>query len=83
MKFFSQIGQDRFLLENFFRGKRGGVLVPVSRGITRIADRSLSIADYAGLIGERIASFKEMLASIHQGHMMIKARGPLPTLFPF
>lgn len=29
MKFFSQTGQDRFLLENFFRGKRGGVFVDV------------------------------------------------------
>lgn len=29
MKFFSQVGQDRFLLENFFRGKRGGVFVDV------------------------------------------------------
>jgi FkbM family methyltransferase len=29
MKFFSQIGQDRFLLENFFRGKRGGVFVEI------------------------------------------------------
>ena len=29
MKFFSQVGQDRFLLENFFLGKRGGVFVDV------------------------------------------------------
>ncbi len=29
MKFFSQIGQDRFLWENFFRGKRGGVFVDI------------------------------------------------------
>ena len=29
MKFYSQSGQDRFLLENFFRGKRGGVFVDV------------------------------------------------------
>ena len=29
MKFYSQVGQDRFLLENFFRGKRGGVFVDV------------------------------------------------------
>ena len=29
MKFHSQVGQDRFLLENFFRGKRGGVFVDV------------------------------------------------------
>jgi FkbM family methyltransferase len=29
VKFYSQVGQDRFLLENFFRGKRGGVFVDV------------------------------------------------------
>jgi hypothetical protein len=30
VKFFSQIGQDRFLLENFFRGKRSGVFVEIA-----------------------------------------------------
>jgi FkbM family methyltransferase len=29
VRFHSQVGQDRFLLENFFRGKRGGVFVDV------------------------------------------------------
>jgi FkbM family methyltransferase len=29
VKFYSQCGQDRFLLENVFRGKRGGVFVDV------------------------------------------------------
>ena len=29
MKFHSQIGQDRFLLEHFFRGRRGGVFVDI------------------------------------------------------
>jgi len=29
VKFYSQVGQDRFLLENFFRGKRRGVFVDV------------------------------------------------------
>lgn len=29
MKFYSQVGQDRFLLEHFFRGKRGGVFVDI------------------------------------------------------
>lgn len=29
MKFYSQVGQDRYLLENFFRGKRNGVFVDV------------------------------------------------------
>ena len=29
VKFYSQVGQDRFLLENFFRGKRGGVFLDI------------------------------------------------------
>jgi FkbM family methyltransferase len=29
MEFFSQVGQDRFLFENFFRGKRNGVFVDI------------------------------------------------------
>jgi hypothetical protein len=29
VKFHSQVGQDRFLLENFFRGKRQGVFVDI------------------------------------------------------
>ena len=29
MKFYSQVGQDRFLLENFFRGRRGGVFLDI------------------------------------------------------
>jgi hypothetical protein len=29
VKFHSQIGQDRFLLEHFFRGRRGGVFVDI------------------------------------------------------
>jgi FkbM family methyltransferase len=29
VKFFSQVGQDRFLWENFFRGRRGGVFVDI------------------------------------------------------
>lgn len=29
MKFYSQVGQDRFLLENFFCGKRGGVFLDI------------------------------------------------------
>jgi FkbM family methyltransferase len=29
VKFFSQVGQDQFLFEHFFRGKRGGVFVDI------------------------------------------------------
>jgi FkbM family methyltransferase len=29
VKFYSQVGQDRFLLEHFFRGKRGGVFLDI------------------------------------------------------
>jgi hypothetical protein len=32
MQFFSAAGQDRFLLEHFFKGKRGGVFVDIGAG---------------------------------------------------
>ena len=44
------------------RAEGGGVLVPVSRGITKIADPNLSTADYAALIRKRIAEFRALLA---------------------
>ena len=45
------------------RPRGGGVLVPISRGITKISDRAMSAADYAALIRSRIAGFRKMLAS--------------------
>jgi orotidine-5'-phosphate decarboxylase len=59
------VGAQGASIENIHALRRpdgGGVLVPVSRGIAKVTDRSLSIADYAELIRGRIASFKEMLA---------------------
>jgi orotidine-5'-phosphate decarboxylase len=44
------------------RAQGGGVLVPVSRGITKIADRAMSAADYAATIRKRIADFRTLLA---------------------
>lgn len=29
MQFYSQIGQDRYLLDSFFRGKRNGVFLDI------------------------------------------------------
>lgn len=45
------------------RGTRqGDLLVPVSRGLTRVEDRALSEADYRALIVSRVQSFKEALS---------------------
>ena len=38
-----------------------GVLVPVSRGITKVDDLTITREDYAGLIMERIRYFKNSL----------------------
>jgi orotidine-5'-phosphate decarboxylase len=41
--------------------RRGDLLVPVSRGLTRIDDRAISPDDYRELISRRITEFKEHL----------------------
>jgi orotidine-5'-phosphate decarboxylase len=49
-------------LRALLRADGGGVLVPVSRGITMVADRALSMADYGALVRSRIAEFRALLA---------------------
>ncbi|WP_210162977.1 hypothetical protein [Pleomorphomonas oryzae] len=45
------------------RGTRpGDLLVPVSRGLTRVEDRDVSLDGYRALILERIAQFKAAIA---------------------
>lgn len=45
------------------RGTRpGDLLVPVSRGLTRVEDRDVSLEDYRALILERIDAFKAAIA---------------------
>lgn len=47
---------------NALRGTRqGDLLIPVSRGLTRVEDRGISPSSYRDLILERIASFKEAI----------------------
>lgn len=40
----------------------GDLLVPVSRGLTRVEDRNISPGDYRDLIRARLAEFKSALA---------------------
>ncbi len=41
MRFYAKNGQDRYLLESFFRGKRGGVFIEVGAGDGESASNSL------------------------------------------
>ncbi|SDR56371.1 orotidine-5'-phosphate decarboxylase [Rhizobiales bacterium GAS191] len=45
----------------------GDLLVPVSRGLTRVDDRAMSATDYGRLILDRIAGFKLAVANDHLG----------------
>ena len=56
VKFYSQVGQDRFLLENFFRGKRGGVFVDVGAYDGETYSNTSCLAD----LGWRVASAPQM-----------------------
>ena len=50
---------------NALRGsRRGDLLVPVSRGLLRVDDRSISLDDYAALIKTRIDQFKTMMTTL-------------------
>lgn len=59
MQFYSQVGQDRYLLENFFRGKRKGVFLDIGAydgekfSNTLFFERSL---DWSGLCVEPLPS---------------------------
>ena len=51
MQFFSQVGQDEFLLENFFRGRRDGVFVDVGAYDGEKFSNSLFFERYMGWRG--------------------------------
>ncbi len=67
MKFFSQVGQDRFLLENYFRGKRDGVFVDVGAYDGEKFSNSLFFERFMGWTGLCIepqpAAFRKLAAS--------------------
>jgi FkbM family methyltransferase len=67
MQFFSPVGQDRFLLENFFRGKRRGVFVDIGAYDGTKFSNSLFFERYMGWTGLCIepqpAAFEKLAAS--------------------
>lgn len=59
-------GGDAASIHSLRGSRRGDLLVPVSRGLTSVTDRSLSPDAYRNLVQGRIASFKAALTS-HAG----------------
>ncbi len=58
------------------RGSRpGDVLVPVSRGLTRVEDRSISISAYRKIIVERLDGFRQAVAD-GQPHILASTATP-------
>jgi orotidine-5'-phosphate decarboxylase len=55
-------GGEAQAVNNLRRGREASVLVPVSRGITKVDNLSLSLGDYRKLVTERIKSFQTALA---------------------
>lgn len=54
-------GGDAAAIHSLRGTRRGDLLVPVSRGLTSVTDRSLSPDAYRNLVRDRIASFKAAL----------------------
>ena len=66
MKFYSQVGQDRFLFESFFRGKRDGVFVEVGAYDGETFSNTLFFEQtmgWTGLLIEPIPSVFERLTA--------------------
>jgi orotidine-5'-phosphate decarboxylase len=55
-------GGEAQAVNNLRRGREASVLVPVSRGITKVDDLSMSLGDYRKLVTERVKSFQTALA---------------------
>ncbi|HWX83376.1 MAG TPA: hypothetical protein VNZ48_07230 [Xanthobacteraceae bacterium] len=51
----------------------GDLLIPVSRGLTRVEDRRILVEDYRRLVIERINSFKAAVAYDYPGSRAISA----------
>ncbi len=63
MKFYSQAGQDQFLFEHFFRGKRNGVFVEVGAFDGEQFSNTLffeRVMGWKGLCVEPSAAFSRM-----------------------
>ena len=55
-------GGDASSMHALRGAQQGDLLVPVSRGLTRVEDRGISAADYRDLLLERITAFKAAIA---------------------
>lgn len=70
MEFFSQAGQDQFVFENFFRGKRNGVVVEVGAADDAKFSNSRFFEHFMGWRGLRVEPPVEGLSSLLQKHSL-------------
>ena len=66
-------GGDAAAIHSLRGNTPGDLLIPVSRGLTRIADRGISAQDYRALIIGRIDNFKAAVAYDYPGDRAIPA----------
>lgn len=66
MKFFSRAGQDQFLFEYFFRGKRDGVFVDVGSAALGEASNTLFFERYLGWKGLCVEADPQALAQLRE-----------------
>jgi orotidine-5'-phosphate decarboxylase len=66
-------GGDAAAIHSLRGGIPGDLLIPVSRGLTRVDDRSISAEDYRQLVIDRIGAFKAAVAYDYPGDRAISA----------
>jgi len=71
VKFHSQVGQDRYLLENFFRGKRGGVFVDIGAYDGETLSNSLFFERTMGWTGLCVEPLPSAFAKLKAGRKAI------------
>ncbi|QQR34921.1 orotidine-5'-phosphate decarboxylase [Devosia oryziradicis] len=66
-------GGDPAAIHSLRGNTPGDLLVPVSRGLSRVEDRSISLADYRDLVLARIEGFKTAIAYDYSGARLKQA----------
>jgi orotidine-5'-phosphate decarboxylase len=66
-------GGDAAAIHSLRGNTPGDLLIPVSRGLTRVTDRGISAEDYRALMTSRIGEFKAAIAFDYLGNRAIPA----------
>jgi hypothetical protein len=87
VKFYSQVGQDRFLLENFFRGRRNGVFLDIGAYDGETLSNTLFFEESMGWTGlcveplpSAFAKLKARRKAVCEKHLDCRFRGEAELL---